>query len=94
MAQNKSSIFTIDFTTYKERVALAAARIKGMYWGAQVDCAEAIGRQPITVSQVLRGIVIDEGLLESIEGWLAIRPGSVPQAPPPSTVEQVDDAAA
>lgn len=66
----KDTIFTVDMTSYRNRVAVASARMRGLYHGAQQQCAEDIGRQPITVSKVLRGIEIDDGLLVAVEAWL------------------------
>jgi hypothetical protein len=81
-----SSIFTVDILKYRERVAHASATIKGLYWGAQQDCADALGRQPITISKVLRGIEINDELLVQIEGWLTTfaQPQEVLQVPQPN----------
>ena len=69
MASN-SSIFTVDLESYRDRVAIASATMKGLYWGAQTDCSSDLGFQPITISRVLRGIEINDELLTKIEMWI------------------------
>lgn len=64
-------IFLIaDLYAYREKIVNIQKRMHRLGYGAQSECARDLQEQPITISRLLRGIVVDDVLREEVDKWI------------------------
>lgn len=63
-------IFSIkNLEVYRQQVKSVDQRMKVLGYGSQSECARDLEEQPIAISRLLRGIVVDENLLQNVNAW-------------------------